>query len=63
VSSAKVIRGTGIAGIPKAVCRDAVMAVEEVFPVAAVQRRSCICEDRDIYICLAANGWEAPLAR
>jgi hypothetical protein len=63
VSSAKVIRGTGIADIPGSGVQGCSYGGRRGFPLQTSNKAAASAKARDIYICLAANGWEAPLAR
>ncbi len=57
VSSAKVIRGTGIAGITREWCaRMQLWRSKRFFPVADVQHSSCICEGSG-YLYLPRCKW------
>ena len=64
VSSAKVIRGTGIADIPGSGVQGCSYGGRRgFFSLQTSNKAAASAKARDIYICLAANGWEAPLAR
>ena len=64
VSSAKVIRGTGIADIPGSGVQGCSYGGRRgFFPLQTSNIAAASAKARDIYIFLAANGWEATLAR
>jgi hypothetical protein len=64
VSSAQVIRGTGIADIPGSDVQGRSYGGRRgFFPLQTSNKAAASAKARDIYTCLAANGWEATLAR
>ena len=64
VSPAKVLRVTGIVDIPGSGVQGCSYGSRRgFFPLQTSNKAAASANARDIYVCLAPNGWEVPLAR